>query len=185
MIKSAGPGNDKGKDARGRTGRESALSTRSRSTPLLANAGQQAAWVALKPETGRTHQLRFHMAEIGCAILATGNTPASARRRPGWRWPPPPCPGAALAGAARPRHRDRRRAAAHIKRPSTYLASMNVRFRTSSRSSAGGRTVSAQLLTQAHDLLAAGQAEEASSLLAAAVDGRPGRRKRPHHAGLR
>ena len=25
--------------------------------------------MALKPETGRTHQLRFHMAGIGCAIV--------------------------------------------------------------------------------------------------------------------
>lgn len=35
----------------------------------LSDAGGKAAWLALKPETGRTHQLRFHMAEIGCAIL--------------------------------------------------------------------------------------------------------------------
>lgn len=34
----------------------------------LASAGGKASWAALKPETGRTHQLRFHMAEIGCAI---------------------------------------------------------------------------------------------------------------------
>jgi 23S rRNA pseudouridine955/2504/2580 synthase len=38
----------------------------------LARAGGKASWVALKPETGRTHQLRFHMAEIGCAILGDG-----------------------------------------------------------------------------------------------------------------
>ncbi|MBI1188457.1 MAG: RluA family pseudouridine synthase [Alphaproteobacteria bacterium] len=35
----------------------------------LSDAGGKAAWMALKPETGRTHQLRFHMAEIGHAIL--------------------------------------------------------------------------------------------------------------------
>jgi 23S rRNA pseudouridine955/2504/2580 synthase len=35
---------------------------------VVAAAGRRAAWVALKPETGRTHQLRFHMAEIGHAI---------------------------------------------------------------------------------------------------------------------
>lgn len=35
---------------------------------VLSNAGTRASWVALKPVTGRTHQLRFHMAEAGTAI---------------------------------------------------------------------------------------------------------------------
>ena len=35
---------------------------------VLARAGQRASWVALRPETGRTHQLRFHMAGMGHAI---------------------------------------------------------------------------------------------------------------------
>jgi 23S rRNA pseudouridine955/2504/2580 synthase len=35
----------------------------------IDNAGGRAAWMALRPETGRTHQLRFHMAEIGHAII--------------------------------------------------------------------------------------------------------------------
>lgn len=35
----------------------------------ISEAFPRAAWVALKPHTGRTHQLRFHMAEIGHAIV--------------------------------------------------------------------------------------------------------------------
>ena len=36
---------------------------------VLAEAGPTAAWMALRPVTGRTHQLRFHMAELGHAII--------------------------------------------------------------------------------------------------------------------
>lgn len=35
---------------------------------VISEAAQSAAWVALRPVTGRTHQLRFHMAEFGHAI---------------------------------------------------------------------------------------------------------------------
>ena len=35
----------------------------------VAQAGQKAAWVALRPQTGRMHQLRFHMHELGTSIL--------------------------------------------------------------------------------------------------------------------
>lgn len=36
---------------------------------VIAEAGRRASWVALKPLTGRTHQLRVHMAAAGHAIL--------------------------------------------------------------------------------------------------------------------
>ena len=35
----------------------------------VSQAGQKAAWVALRPQTGRMHQLRFHMHELGTSIL--------------------------------------------------------------------------------------------------------------------
>jgi 23S rRNA pseudouridine955/2504/2580 synthase len=36
---------------------------------VISEAAGRAAWMALRPVTGRTHQLRFHMAEIGHAIV--------------------------------------------------------------------------------------------------------------------
>jgi len=36
------------------------------------NAGRRASWVVLRPETGRTHQLRVHMQAIGHSILGDG-----------------------------------------------------------------------------------------------------------------
>jgi len=38
----------------------------------LARAGKRAARLALRPLTGRTHQLRAHMAAVGCPILGDG-----------------------------------------------------------------------------------------------------------------
>lgn len=35
---------------------------------VISEAAGRASWVALRPVTGRTHQLRFHMAEMGHAI---------------------------------------------------------------------------------------------------------------------
>jgi 23S rRNA pseudouridine955/2504/2580 synthase len=39
---------------------------------VLDNAGPTASWVALEPMTGRTHQLRVHLAAIGAPILGDG-----------------------------------------------------------------------------------------------------------------
>ncbi len=39
---------------------------------VVDKAGRSAAWVSLEPETGRTHQLRVHMALIGAPILGDG-----------------------------------------------------------------------------------------------------------------
>ena len=39
---------------------------------VVERAGNRAAWVALQPYTGRTHQLRVHMAAIGHPIVGDG-----------------------------------------------------------------------------------------------------------------
>jgi 23S rRNA pseudouridine955/2504/2580 synthase len=39
---------------------------------VVARAGKVASWLALKPLTGRTHQLRVHCAELGAPIIGDG-----------------------------------------------------------------------------------------------------------------
>ena len=39
---------------------------------VIDRAGNRAAWVELQPLTGRTHQLRVHMAAIGHPIVGDG-----------------------------------------------------------------------------------------------------------------
>lgn len=68
MVKSSGPGSDKEKMRQAEQNEENAVHAVTLYS-VVQNAGRKAAWVALKPETGRTHQLRFHMAEIGTAIV--------------------------------------------------------------------------------------------------------------------
>jgi 23S rRNA pseudouridine955/2504/2580 synthase len=68
MIKSTGPGDDKEKMRAAEQSEKGAVHAVTQYT-VISNAGQKAAWVGLKPETGRTHQLRFHMAAMGTSIV--------------------------------------------------------------------------------------------------------------------
>lgn len=68
MVKSTGPGSDKEKmrgAAHGERGAVFAITD----YKVVSNAGQRVSWIALKPLTGRKHQLRYQMAEMGYAIL--------------------------------------------------------------------------------------------------------------------
>lgn len=59
---------------------------------VIAAAARRAAWVAMAPITGRTHQLRVHMAEIGCPIVGDGKYGTNRQTNEGDGW------GAQLGG---------------------------------------------------------------------------------------
>lgn len=51
----------------------------------VLGSGDGLSWLQLKPETGRTHQVRVHCAELGCAILGEpmyGTLPDERRKPP-------------------------------------------------------------------------------------------------------
>ncbi len=53
---------------------------------VLEDVGKRAAWVALVPITGRTHQLRVHMAELGHPIVGDGKYGTNAQVNEGDGW---------------------------------------------------------------------------------------------------
>lgn len=59
---------------------------------VIDSAATRASWVALRPITGRTHQLRAHMAEIGCPVVGDGKYGTNRQTNEGDGW------GAQLGG---------------------------------------------------------------------------------------
>lgn len=59
---------------------------------VIESAASRASWTALRPVTGRTHQLRAHMAEIGHPVVGDGKYGTNRQTNEGAGW------GAQLGG---------------------------------------------------------------------------------------
>lgn len=73
LVKAPGRGGEKmlclpPEDAKELEGAKRALTVYT----VLEALGDRTSWMALRPVTGRTHQLRAHMGEIGCPIVGDG-----------------------------------------------------------------------------------------------------------------
>ena len=53
---------------------------------VIETIGTRTTWVGLAPVTGRTHQLRAHMAELGCPIIGDGKYGGSSQSNDGEGW---------------------------------------------------------------------------------------------------
>ncbi|MEM9059613.1 MAG: RluA family pseudouridine synthase [Pseudomonadota bacterium] len=53
---------------------------------VVERAASRLSWVALRPITGRTHQLRVHMASIGCPIAGDGKYGGRGQENRGDGW---------------------------------------------------------------------------------------------------
>ena len=84
------------------------MSTRRKGQPartryrVIERAGNRAAWVELQPLTGRTHQLRVHMAAIGHPIVGDGKYGGPGRLPDRRDQPQAAPPRAAAAGSTIP-----------------------------------------------------------------------------------
>lgn len=53
---------------------------------VISHAGQRAAWLAMRPVTGRTHQLRVHAAAIECPIIGDFKYGGEKANEGGFDW---------------------------------------------------------------------------------------------------